>query len=314
MDLFTLAAQQYGVITRRQALERGMSPSALDRSLDRGEWIPLAPGVYRHACSPPSWRQELAAAHLAMGWPSAVSHRSAAALWKLSGFGEDMVELTCILGSAHTPEPRWMVHRTNWVESQITQIDGIPVTNVERTLMDLCAVIPLGRVARGLDEALMRGLTSVESIRGWLGEVGGRGRRGAGILRNLVDERAPMPRGLESVLEVKVMRIIRSAGLPLPTPQYELRDGSRVLARLDFAYPSRKFAIEADGFKYHGGRTAWRKDLDRNNVIAAMGWQVLHVTWDDLRDRRAKFISDVTAFLGEKPPVGGGFSPKFERG
>ena len=73
------------------------------------------------------------------------------------------------------------------------------------------------------------------------------------------------------------MRLLRAAGLPEPEVQYPIRDGARVVARVDFAYPEMRLAIEVDGYRWHGGRSAWARDLNRGNNIAARSWRTLHI-------------------------------------
>lgn len=86
----------------------------------------------------------------------------------------------------------------------------------------------------------------------------------------------------QSVFETRLLRVLRDAGLPLPTLQHEIRHGGRVIARVDFAYPEAKLAIEADGYQWHSGRIAFERDLARRNALTNLSWDVMHVTWSDL--------------------------------
>jgi very-short-patch-repair endonuclease len=72
------------------------------------------------------------------------------------------------------------------------------------------------------------------------------------------------------------------AGLPKPAIQHEIRDRGRLVAIVDFAYPDVRLAIEADGYRWHSGRARWRTDLQRRNAVTALGWRIVHVTWEDL--------------------------------
>lgn len=63
-----------------------------------------------------------------------------------------------------------------------------------------------------------------------------------------------------------------------------------MVARLDFAYPEILLAIEADGFRHHGDKAGWNRDLARRNALTALGWRVIHVTWDDLRERPREIV------------------------
>ena len=69
--------------------------------------------------------------------------------------------------------------------------------------------------------------------------------------------------------------------MPTPELQFEvdLRDGRR--ARLDFAWPDDRFAVEMDGFDFHWGRDAFERDRSRLNTLSLIGWTLHHVTWAD---------------------------------
>jgi very-short-patch-repair endonuclease len=71
----------------------------------------------------------------------------------------------------------------------------------------------------------------------------------------------------------------------LPIPQYGIRERGRLLARVDFAYPDIRLAIEVDGYRWHSGRAGWEHDLERRNKLTAIGWRVIHVTSSDLEHR-----------------------------
>lgn len=76
-----LARTQHGLVTRRQLLDAGLSPSTIKRWVSAGRLIVVYRPVYRLAGSPPSWEQRILAAVLAAGDGSVASHRSAARLW-----------------------------------------------------------------------------------------------------------------------------------------------------------------------------------------------------------------------------------------
>lgn len=170
----------------------------------------------------------------------------------------------------------------HWLEEpippeDITTIDGIPVTTPARTLLDLLTVEPERVVVRALDDALRRQIVTLSFLDSWLQDDRRKRHRGWRALRRLVDERLDC--GVtDSSLEDDVIRLLADAGLPKPQLQYILRDGDRFVARLDFAYPDQRVAIEADGFRYHADRHAFDHDRARANAVQALGWRVLRVT------------------------------------
>lgn len=167
---------------------------------------------------------------------------------------------------------------------------------VHRTLIDLCHVATKDAVHAALLDALRRGLTSVPRITRAMEGTGTRGRTRMAQLRELLDSLGSGPPP-ESVLEARVLRILRAAGLPRPALQHRVRARGRVVARVDFAYPRARVAIEADGFRFHGSRPDWQRDLGRRNTLTTMGWRVVHVTWADLEDPE-RWVRALTALLG----------------
>jgi very-short-patch-repair endonuclease len=231
-----------------------------------------------------------------MGPDALASHRSAAALWKLEGAREGFIEITSPRSKSR---PGIVLHVSALELCDISAVEGIPTTNVSRTLLDLGAVTGQEVVESALDDALRRGLTSLPRLRWWLEQLGGRGRRGAGVLRTLLMERDPKTAPPESVLEARLVRLLRRARLPEPTRQFEVREQGELLARVDLAYPDVHLAIEADGYRYHSGRAAWQRDLERRNRLTSRGWRIIHVTWADIISGAQDVVTEIRRALDE---------------
>jgi very-short-patch-repair endonuclease len=88
---------------------------------------------------------------------------------------------------------------------------------------------------------------------------------------------SPGDRALESRLEVKLARLLRTSLLPTPERQFPVGR-----YRLDFAWPERRIGCECDGFEHHRARLAWKRDRRRLAAIEAAGWRVVQVTWADV--------------------------------
>jgi very-short-patch-repair endonuclease len=216
------------------------------------------------------------------------SHRAAAALWKLKGIDEGIVEVT---SPKKLSSGRVIVHCGSLTAPEITTVGGIPSTTATRTLLDLGAVTQREIVEAALPDALQRGLTTNARLQRILDEAGGKGRRGAKALRSITN--ALGDQNVESILELKLLRLLRRSRLPDPVSQFSISEGSKVVARVDFAYPEIKLAIEADGYRHHGERYAWKRDLKRRNALTARGWHVIHVTWSDVADRPGEIAAEI---------------------
>ena len=212
------------------------------------------------------------------------SHRSAARLWSLRGVVDGPTEIT-VAGPRHLRLAGVLVHCTD----RLDPIDrfrraGIPVTTPARTLLDLGAVAPDHVVEPALEDALMRRLVTLQLLHNTLERLGGSGRRGAGVLRALVEERDPATAPTQSMLEDLLFRVVRRGGLPAPVRQYEVAG-----VVLDGAYPHVRLGLEADSRIWHGGRLDVQRNTDKANILLAHGWRVLRFTFFDLT-RRARYV------------------------
>ena len=290
-----LAATRHGVFSRSQAIKLGATRGLIARRIANARWESLYQGVYRLAGTASTYRQRLLAACLAAGSGAVASHRSAGAIKQLPRMPDGIVELS-------VPRTRRVTHAGIKIHhvgvlptADTTVVDGIPVTTVTRTLIDLAAVVSVDIVEEALDDALRRGLTSVRRLRRRLDELNPRGRTGTGALRVLLDARATGATP-ESVLETRLLRHLRRARLPLPVCQFPIRHDGRIVAVVDFAYPDKRVAIEVDGYRWHSGRGRWQSDLARRNALAALGWRVIHATSTDMT-RPAALLSTILEAL-----------------
>ena len=103
----------------------------------------------------------------------------------------------------------------------------------------------------------------------------------------VLEHRCGRGRTHETRFERRLHSLLLRSGLAAPVVQFEVRIAGRVIARPDLAYPDLRIAIEADSYRWHGGRSAWERDLARRTKLAAGGWLVLHFSWRDLTERPA---------------------------
>jgi hypothetical protein len=186
-----------------------------------------------------------------------------------------------------------VVHESRGLEPEDqTELDGIPVTSVERTLFDLVSVRGPTALDLALDNALRRSLTTPTELQRLLDRLGKRGRGGTRRFRALLVERQD---GVsESDAERRLLGMLEREGLPRPVVQHEIRDDDgRLVARVDLAYPDLKIAIEYDSYEHHTGKVALVRDGARRNAVVALGWLPITATAADLRDRGRRLADDV---------------------
>ena len=283
-ELAALKARQFGVFERTQARALGLSDHALQRDVAAGRAERLYPRVFRDPAIPYSWEQDLFGALLWAGERSCVSHRAAAALWRLDGFEPGFIEITS--PSSLRPPKGVIVHRAQLRSSEMTHVSGMQVTTPTRTILDISSVVDEETVEIALDCALRRGLTSFDYLRRKHAERAVPGRRGSRTIGHILRQRDPGNRPLESALETRFLRLLRQERVPLPQAGYEVGP-----YRLDFAYPKLHLGIELDGYAFHSARTLWARDLARQNYLVRLGWTILRFTWDDIT-RRGSAVAD----------------------
>jgi very-short-patch-repair endonuclease len=244
----------------------------------------------------------LNAAWLWAGEDSAISHLSAAAFLRLVDRPPNCVDIT-VLSHIRSPAAWLRVHRVKSLGAPDVVLErGIRVTSPCRTILDAASVLTEGELGVAVDEALRRGLLSVQKLRWFLDQ--NTPRRGPGVtkVRRLLEQRIPGPVP-ESVLETKFVQLLRRNRLPVPVPQFEVRLEGRFIARVDFAYPDIRLAVEVDGFRYHSSRKAWERDIDRANALLQAGWRIIRFTWADIAER-PRLVATQLAEILEKLRLG----------
>jgi hypothetical protein len=271
----SIAQRQHGLLTRAQALECGLSDGDIRGRVRAGIWQRLYPGVYRVAGSRVTREQTVLAAILAAGGKAMASHGTAAELHGLPA-GEDQIHITVVGRRIEVPGVR--VHVVAGLQGPDCAVkNGIPVTTVARTIIDLAQVLSPERLEEVLDHALAGRLVSLHVLLQRLEKTGTQGRRGAGVLTAL--DGSPRPRQRAERL---FLRIVARYGLPTPEREveYHLSDGRTVF--VDFVF-CRVVGAEIDSFLHHSSLTDWAADRGRNNLLRARGLTLLNVTEPQMR-------------------------------
>jgi very-short-patch-repair endonuclease len=283
----------YGFLDRATFLDLGLSDATATRRIRDGALERAAAGVYYLDATEPSWEARVFGAILSAGPDAIASHRTAARLWGLDGVISDVIEVTVPYVEGPLPMG-FLVHRTRR-PLQGVLIDSIPVTSVERTLLDLAGLLPEPVLEKALMSALRRKLTTPDQIAALIVEQGGRGVRGTKKARRVlsrVDDGVP-----GSPSEVDLRRLIRSAPIPSPECQLQIKlpDGGN--AYPDFAWPDRMKIVEIDGLEAHASGDALHNDLIRQNTLMEMGWQVRRFSARAVRREPNEVIAEIVRFI-----------------
>lgn len=229
------------------------SDSAISRALASGRLAQVRRGWF---AAPGHDAERAAALAVAQARTATVlSHRTAAAMHGLPivGARTPVPEITV--------PPRWAgnaadahLHRATLGTDDVVLVDGVPITSVARTLIDLGRSRPRMSSVAALDKALHEGWVSYDDLDAVLRKCWNwPGIRRAQRAVRLADGRAESP--LESVSRL----VMRAVHLPMPTPQTWVRCRLGMRSRLDFYWDEFGVAGEADG------RAKYRDDPDERD-------------------------------------------------
>ena len=283
--LLRRASNQYGLFSRSDAVELGATRSHLRRLAEQGVVEPVHRQVLRVCGSERSWHQRTLAAVLAGGPECVASHRTAAALLRLDGFPQQIVEIS-IRGRRDYRQPMGTaveVHHTSVrPQSQVTRVGVIPVTTPERTVFDLAAVCARDAVVRALDSAERDGKLDRKRLSMLLEQTRASGRNGVTLIDDILSTRERLADLPFSVLERAMRALLQRSGLAAAEGQVHWRRRNGADAWFDFAYPQWQLAIEVDGNIAHALPQQRAKDHRRDREAIALGWTVLRFTREEV--------------------------------
>jgi very-short-patch-repair endonuclease len=244
----------------------------------------------RSAVAEPSLFRETAAL-LAYGDHAALSHLTAIRLWRLLPMPPGAEIDVTLVGRWARTRAGIHVHRSRTITTrQVRQVDGLPVTAPERTLLDATLVLTERQLERALDEALARRLTSLTKIATEL--VRHHGHAGIGSLAAMVKARR-FSTATESEAEERFLALMREAGLPTPHTQVEMHG-----FRVDVYWPQARFAVEIDGLQWHNRtKKSFERDRRKQQVLQDHEIEVARTTWEQITEERLQLVAHISRRL-----------------
>ena len=261
------AESQAGLVSSAQLRLSGASTKQIDELIRDGWLIRVRKGVVAVAGSPVDARRPIRAAALAIPG-TVITHRSAAWLHGLLTRRPSLVDLT--LPNRRVQAFGVLGHQADVPDDHVTDCDGIPLTSVSWTLVDLMASLPPDWVERLVHDAVMRRLCEYDDVRAVAADRPD-DECGAAMTGVLADLDGTTP------IEGRWTRILRAAGLPEPVRQHQVVLDGQVYV-LDFAWPNHKACLEVNGFAFHRTREAFDRDHDKVVALQAAGWNVVAAT------------------------------------
>ncbi|MEY2419732.1 MAG: hypothetical protein QOG90_2412 [Actinomycetota bacterium] len=290
------ASEQDNVVTRKQLLALGFSDKRIARMLERRLWTQLQRGVYLLAAGPATWRQRAMAAQWA-GGESVALDAGSALMWRgIDGPEQDTVELV-VTTTRGNPEPRDVTVRHPSRAVATRSLDKVRVVGLEDALLGFAAQTnDRKRVEIAVESALLGRHTSERKIWAHIASNSRRGVRGVALLRSVMQNR-PNGKPARSILELEVIDLLRSRGIPLPDRNVDVIDANGDRREIDLCYLDQKGAIEADSRKWHSTATQTAEDSRRQAALEAVGFEFVRVTWPDVFQRPDWVVAQVQKLL-----------------
>jgi len=289
--LRTLAEGQHGVAATRQLRALHLSPSWIARAARQGHLIRLHRGVYVVGHARQTLHGRWLAAVLACGEHALLSHNAAAALHELRTAPGGLIDVTARTWR-HVPTIRAHITR---VPDPRTTIDAVPVTTLERTLLDYAAISRPRQLNAALDAAQRSGRLKPRRIRAAIDAA--LGHHGAARLTHALSERFDEPPWTQSDLERDFLALVREAGLPEPRCSV-LVDGILV----DFYWPQFELVIEVDSYGFHRGREQFESDRANDTIRALAGRRTIRPTYRRIHQEAPALQRDLSRLLASGRP------------
>jgi very-short-patch-repair endonuclease len=275
------------VVATSQLDAIGYTKSSVAKAAKAGRLHRIHRGVYVVGHRELSWEGRCMAAVLA-SYPSVASHLSAGWLWCLLRWKPETLHIT-----RRSPRPRkrpFIVHTADLTRADLTRRDGIPVTSLARTVLDLAVDSrerTVRRFIRTADDDKTFDLRAMEDL---LERT--KGHRGQAKVRAALEIYDETPVFTRSDLEKRFLEVVREAGLPMPSMNrfvggYEI----------DAYWADHRFGVELDIYETHGSRLSFEEDRERDDELLLAGIETTRVTGPRLAREPGAVVESVRRHL-----------------
>lgn len=292
-----MAARQRGVVSREQLRELGFSRGQVQRLLEAGWLEPVHCNVYavghRHLSDPAL----LFAALLTFGDRAFLSHRTAAAVWKLRAINLHEVEVT-LSGTGGRKRGGLIVHRSrNEPHPHDVRTHGdLRVSSVPRMLVELAPRETPAELSRLITLAVQKSLLPLH-------RADARERLEAALARH---DRWPGMATLKAVLAAyrrvdsskseleRAFDRLLAQHPEIPEPQRNIHLDHWEIDRF---WPAHNLAVELDGRPYHIAAAAMEKDRIKDAWLLRHGVTPLRFTDFRVEHDARGILGDLRHFL-----------------
>jgi hypothetical protein len=278
-----VARRQWGVVTREQLGAIGLSSNGIAEWIRTRRIVRMHRGVYAYGHDRLRVQGHWLAAVLTCGPGAALSHSSAAALWEMRSSGSGVIHVTVPSRAGRISRKGIRVHRSGRLTAEeVTIKEGIPVTTVARTLLDLADVLDLQALRRAITETEYRHLYDHTALIAVV--ESNPGRRTKKLMTAATEGTLHRTR---SPLEDRMLRLVGRYGVEEPESGVWI-EGYEV----DFLWRRVGLAVELDGLAEHGTRAAVKRDRRRDRALWRVGVRTMRLTSDAL-DAEDEVLADL---------------------
>jgi hypothetical protein len=291
--LAELATRQYGVVSTRQLEGLGYGRNSVAKAAKAGRLHRVHRGVYVVGYRRLSWRGRCMAAVLGSS-PSVASHLSAGWIWGLLRFRPDTMHVTS--PSARRAKRSFIVHQADLPVADRMICEGIPVTSVARTILDLS----VSRTAQQIRGQIQRGddlkVFDLREMRDLLARSNG--HRGKARVEDALDGLRPDGVFTRSGLERRFLELVRDAGLPEPAMNLFVAGHE-----LDAYWESHGFGVELDVYETHGSERSFEEDRVRDDDFLHAGIETTRVTGRRLEREPGAVVDSIRRHLARRAAI-----------
>jgi hypothetical protein len=282
------AARQHGIVARDQLIAIGFSKDAISHRLKSQRLYRVQPCVYAVGSQPLTQLGHWWAALLAARPSPCLSHLSSLAKRGLASERVGVHVTVTHRGGRNLSGVT--VHRCRSLHpDDVTRIDGLPVTTLARTLIDVAETEPRRVLVAALEEADRRELLDPRAIHACAER--NPGRRGLDVLLPLVDNYMPTPDAKEG-LEREFQLFLIERGLPLPEVNVLVHG-----VLVDCWWPGAPLVVELDSRTHHAHWGQRERDIGRDATLLRHAVPTLRITSRRLREEPDELERDLRVQL-----------------
>lgn len=272
-----LTSSQAGVLSRRQALDAGLTQERINHLLDSGRWQRVLPGVYAVFTGPRTYLTRACAAVLYAGRGAALGMETAEYFWGLTDKPPSQIHVIVPADRRVTSQPGVRVHIRTALPSRIHPVRWPPMTCVEDTVLDLVERATAAQDVVGIvTRACQRRLTTAARLAACAARR--KKMRWRSLLGDVLED---VRNGVLSALERWWRRDVEQAH-GLPRGERNRREpGSTGNRYRDVRYRGLCMIVELDGRASHPDELRHR-DMQRDNAALEEGDVTLRYGWFDV--------------------------------